>query len=67
MFSENISHIFVQVGILAAAGLYALDHQVDKLADDHKHAKTIANVINTSGKNRFKVIQYQGRALMIML
>merc|ERR1711892_630902 len=44
-----------QVGILAAAGLYALDHQVDKLAEDHKHAKTIADVINTSGKNRFVV------------
>jgi threonine aldolase len=31
-----------QVGILAAAGLYALDHHLDRLADDHTHAKLLA-------------------------
>ncbi|MDQ1295467.1 MAG: threonine aldolase [Actinomycetota bacterium] len=31
-----------QVGILAAAGLYALDHHVDRLADDHLRARTLA-------------------------
>jgi threonine aldolase len=31
-----------QVGILAAAGLYALDHNVERLADDHANAKTLA-------------------------
>ncbi|KKC34046.1 low-specificity L-threonine aldolase [Devosia psychrophila] len=31
-----------QSGILAAAGLYALDHNVDRLADDHRRAKTLA-------------------------
>ena len=31
-----------QVGILAAAGLHALDHHVDRLADDHAHAKLLA-------------------------
>ena len=31
-----------QVGILAAAGLHALDHHVERLADDHEHAKLIA-------------------------
>jgi threonine aldolase len=31
-----------QVGILAAAGLYALDHHVDRLADDHFRARTLA-------------------------
>lgn len=31
-----------QVGILAAAGLYALDHNVDRLADDHALAVTLA-------------------------
>jgi threonine aldolase len=35
-----------QSGILAAAGLYALDHNVDRLADDHANAKTIAAVIS---------------------
>ena len=31
-----------QVGILAAAGLYALDHNVERLADDHAHARLLA-------------------------
>jgi threonine aldolase len=31
-----------QVGILAAACLYALDHHVERLADDHRRAKTLA-------------------------
>jgi threonine aldolase len=31
-----------QVGILAAAGLYALDRHVDRLADDHAHARLLA-------------------------
>ncbi len=31
-----------QAGILAAAGLHALDHHVDRLADDHEHARVLA-------------------------
>lgn len=31
-----------QVGILAAAGLYALDHHVERLADDHRRARRFA-------------------------
>ena len=31
-----------QVGILAAAGLYALDHNLERLADDHAHARLLA-------------------------
>jgi threonine aldolase len=31
-----------QVGILAAAGLYALDHQVNRLAEDHANAARVA-------------------------
>ncbi|WP_134738763.1 GntG family PLP-dependent aldolase [Nocardioides sp. 503] len=31
-----------QVGILAAAGLHALAHHVERLADDHAHAKLLA-------------------------
>lgn len=31
-----------QVGVLAAAGLYALDHHLDRLAEDHDHARLIA-------------------------
>jgi threonine aldolase len=34
-----------QVGYLAAAGLYALDHHIDRLADDHRKAKAIEQVL----------------------
>ena len=31
-----------QSGVLAAAGLYALDHNVERLADDHNRARRLA-------------------------
>ena len=31
-----------QVGILAAAGLYALDHHLERLAEDHENARLLA-------------------------
>jgi len=31
-----------QAGVLAAAGLYAVEHHVERLADDHDHAQVIA-------------------------
>ena len=31
-----------QAGILAAGGLYALDNHVERLADDHRHARLLA-------------------------
>jgi len=34
-----------QVGFLAAAGLYALDHNIDKLHEDHEKAKDIEGVL----------------------
>jgi threonine aldolase len=34
-----------QAGILAAAGLYALDHHVERLVEDHVNARTIADLI----------------------
>lgn len=32
-----------QSGILAAGGLYALDHNIERLADDHRRAKRLAD------------------------
>ena len=32
-----------QAGIIAAGGIYALENNIDRLVDDHKRAKTIAN------------------------
>ena len=36
-----------QVGIIAAAGIYALEHHVDRLAEDHQNARRLAEGIGT--------------------
>ena len=38
-----------QAGILAAAALHALDHHLAGLADDHFHAKLLAEALGSSG------------------
>ena len=38
-----------QAGIVAAAGLYALDHHVERLAEDHARAKTLALRLHEAG------------------
>jgi threonine aldolase len=38
-----------QAGVLAAAGLYALDHHVERLADDHANARDLAAVLAETG------------------
>ena len=35
-----------QAGSLAAAGLYALDHHIDRLSEDHQHAKSIEKILS---------------------
>ena len=35
-----------QIGYLAAAGIYALDHQIERLAEDHKKAKRLAEALS---------------------
>ncbi|WP_373058753.1 low specificity L-threonine aldolase [Zunongwangia sp. H14] len=35
-----------QVGFMAAAGIYALDHQVERLADDHRRAAEIGDSLS---------------------
>jgi threonine aldolase len=35
-----------QAGILAAAGLYALENNIDRLAEDHEHARMIAAALS---------------------
>jgi threonine aldolase len=37
-----------QAGMLAAAGIYALDHHVFRLEDDHDRAKAIAEILQGS-------------------
>jgi threonine aldolase len=38
-----------QAGIVAAAGVYALDHHVDRLADDHARARRLAGALAEAG------------------
>jgi threonine aldolase len=38
-----------QAGIVAAAGVYALDHNVARLADDHARARRLAEALHASG------------------
>ena len=44
--ARRLKHLFGgafrQAGIVAAAGVYAFDHHVDRLADDHDRAKRLA-------------------------
>ncbi|MFH1681897.1 MAG: low-specificity L-threonine aldolase [Candidatus Eisenbacteria bacterium] len=35
-----------QAGILAAAGLYAVDHNVERLTEDHENARLLARTLN---------------------
>jgi len=44
-----------QSGFLAAAGLYALDHHVDRLADDHANAERLAD-----GLREIDALEVQG-------
>ena len=41
-FKHQFGGAMRQSGIIAAAGVYALEHNVDRLADDHANAKTLA-------------------------
>jgi threonine aldolase len=38
-----------QAGILAAAGLYALEHMVDRLVEDHANAQVLADALREQG------------------
>jgi threonine aldolase len=41
-YKQMIGGAMRQAGVLAAAGLYALDHHVERLAGDHANAKRLA-------------------------
>ena len=38
-----------QAGIVAAAGVYALDHNVERLADDHARARRLGEALHDAG------------------
>ena len=41
-FKQQMGGSMRQAGIVAAAGVYALEHHVDRLADDHRNARRLA-------------------------
>jgi threonine aldolase len=42
-FKQMVGGAFRQSGIVAAGCLYALDHHVERLRDDHRHARLLAD------------------------
>jgi threonine aldolase len=48
-YKQMIGGALRQSGIVAAACLYALDHHVDRLADDHANARTLADGLAALG------------------
>lgn len=44
-----------QAGILAAAGLYALENNIQRLAEDHEKAKTFARILSDSSMYELNV------------
>jgi threonine aldolase len=51
--ARRLKHMFGgamrQAGIVAAAGVYALDHHVDRLAEDHARARRLAEGLHEAG------------------
>jgi threonine aldolase len=41
-YKQMLGGAMRQAGVIAAAGLYALDHHVERLADDHENARVLA-------------------------
>jgi threonine aldolase len=39
-----------QVGVLAAAGLHAIEHNIERLKEDHEKARCFADMVNQSGR-----------------
>jgi threonine aldolase len=51
--ARRLKHLFGgamrQAGIVAAAGVYALEHNIDRLADDHARARRLAEGLEGAG------------------
>jgi threonine aldolase len=56
-----------QVGILAAAGIYALEHNVERLADDHANARLIAEVLAGSSRVRLELARVETNIVVFHL
>jgi threonine aldolase len=45
-----------QSGVIAAAALYALDHNIDRLAEDHARAARLADALGLEAETNFVAI-----------
>jgi threonine aldolase len=54
-----------QAGILAAAALYALDHNVERLADDHAAARALAEAVAAAAPNAVTVADVETNIVVI--
>lgn len=46
-----------QVGVLAAAGLYALEHHIERLAEDHENARLLAEALQEIPEVRLEPVE----------
>jgi len=56
-----------QAGILAAAGIYALEHNVERLAEDHQHAKLLAERLSGAKGMRLNPHEVETNIVFIRL
>jgi threonine aldolase len=56
-----------QAGVLAAAALFALDHHIDRLAEDHRNARTLAEAIADTPGLRLTPPDVQTNILIIQV
>ena len=55
-----------QVGVLAAAGLHALDHHVDRVADDHRRARRVAEVLAAAAPGSVDPAEVQTNIVVVV-
>ena len=54
-----------QAGILAAAGLYALDHNIDRLADDHAAARALAEAVAEAAPDAVNIADVETNIVVV--
>jgi threonine aldolase len=59
MWRKRLGAGWRQAGVLAAAGLYALDHNVERLAEDHANARGIAEILADAAPGSVKPDQVE--------
>ncbi|MGZ0146698.1 threonine aldolase family protein [Kribbella sp. WER1] len=56
-----------QAGVLAAAGMYAVEHNVERLAEDHANARAIASVLADAAPGSVKPEQVETNIVVVDL